>query len=164
MRKNFSEAYVINTRDIRPRPGCSALDEVQLSGRRSLLRTYEEIAESEEKTYQRNPLTILCQGAALSTDCLGYPCHFEGGKFLGFLLGNSENHVTVKTRGSVVLQIPGASDDDRGRGVYVTGANDFSLSKSHGAVEIGKIRFFQNGRCAVAFKRTDDARPLNLSV
>ena len=52
----------------------------------------------------------------------------------------------------------------RGLSEYVSGPNSFSLNKVPGAGEIGAIRYFCDGKAAIAFRRHDDERSLSLDV
>lgn len=161
------DEYSVYAKDINPRPGLTPLDEFKLQGGKSILRAYEQVRDVEERLFPRDPLTILAQGAALGQDEHGTVTLYRPNrnqKFLGFLRANSENQVAVMVRGSVVLRIPGVSENHVGRCIYVHGPNKFSLTEGQGSALIGQIRYIQGNRCAVAFKREGDQRPLNLTV
>lgn len=159
------DPYIRYAKDIKPRMGFSVLDEAKAMGGPSLLRVFEETTDQKESRFSRDAETILCQGAAVGADREGVVHHFwprEGLRFIGFLQGQGEKELAVKVRGSILLKIKGASEGSRGDSVYCSGPNTFTLEPI--GVEIGKIRFFQNGHCAVAFKRDGDRKPLNLRV
>lgn len=165
--KKLNDPYLRFTKDITPRIGCTILDEVRLSPGPSLTRAFERIADEEDRRFNRNPATILCKGAALGIDEAGEVGHFwpgRGLKFIGYLEGNAEKELAVKTRGSVVLSIPDASEGNRGDRVYCAGPNTFTLSPTRGAAEIGRVRYWQAGRSTVAFRREGDERPLDLKI
>lgn len=135
----------------------------------SLTRTYELVQKTEQKDFRRKPREFLTKGAAAGADSTGLVSHFwpnKGLVFAGFVIDNylEVDKVCVKTRGSVVLRIPGSKETDRGKSVFTVGPDAFSLKESPGAIEIGKIRYCQGERCAVAFRPTGDERPLDLSL
>lgn len=133
------------------------------------MKALREYPRSYETTIKRETTAFFDEGLETPNGA----CLFEkdqkvapympGCKFLGFVAGNiDEGRAVVNTRGAVVLKIAGATDEDRGRTVYATGENAFSLKK--GGVPIGMIRHCENERCSVAFKRPGDERPLDLIV
>lgn len=131
----------------------------------SLTRTYESIADTEQKDFQKLADFLLCKGAACGLDESGKCVHMRPGiDFLGFLEGQNETKAGVRTRGSIMLRIEGLTDADVKKTVYCSGPNDFSLDKKRGSSECGKIRYVQNGRAAVAFRRFGDERPLSLDT
>ena len=175
MNEAQQDLYLRHTQDFKPRIGFTSLDESQATAGPSLNRTFERLPDPREEimhVFKRDPEEILCKGAACGLDAEGIARHFQLGLgFLGFVERNVERYsslitdgVCVKTRGAVNLKVEGATDEHRGKPVFCSGPNDFSLEKQRGAAEIGKIRYFQNGRASVAFRRFDDNRPLNLSL
>jgi hypothetical protein len=145
--------------------GLTPHDAACLSPGPSLVRTFEFVADSEQKDYPKSGEYILCKGAAVGLDESGQCCHYAPGlNFVGFLLGQTENRACVKTRDSIVLKIEGVSDEDQRQPVFCSGPNEFTLDRQQGAVEIGKIRFVENGLAIIAFRRFNDDRPLNLDV
>ena len=159
------DPYLRKASDVKPPIGMTPLDYAKVSPARSLVRTFESIHDSELKDFPKSRDHILAKGAAVGLDDSGVCSHFAPGmKFVGLLEGQSDTRAGVRTRGAVVLRIEGATDADRGRAVYCSGCNDFSLDKERGAEEVGKIRYVQSGRVAVAFRRFDDDRPLNLDI
>jgi hypothetical protein len=165
--KKQTDPYLRNISEIEIPIGMTALDAAQRTPGPSLIRFYETVADKEQQDYPRLQNYILARGAAVGVDESGRCCHFWAGRelrFVGFLEGQAERRAVVKTRGSIVLHIAGVQDADRLKPVYCHGPNDFSLDKLPGAAEIGKIRYVQNGRAAVAFRREGDDRPLNLDV
>jgi hypothetical protein len=168
MPDEFHDHFLIHSKDVTPRLGCTFLDEMKLRGGQSLARKWESVQDAQEQQFKRDPLAFLCQGAAMGlSEKENIAVHYWAGrnlKFIGFLIGQAETGAVIKTRGSVVLLVPGAIEGDRGRSVFCTAPNAFSLSRASGAAEIGQIRYVQNGHCAVAFKRADDEKPLDLSL
>lgn len=159
------DPYMRHVSEIDTTWGTNAFDAALRLPGPSLLRTYECIDDTEQKDFPKSRNHVLCKGAAVGLDESGQCCHMVPGmKFMGFLEAQTETRAGVRTRGSVVLQIEGVVDSDVKKPVYCSGANDFSLDKKRGSSEIGKIRYIQNGRAAVAFKRFDDDRPLSLDV
>lgn len=150
--------------------GMTPLDAASIQPARtpSLVRTYENINDREEKDFPRSGDEIMAKGAAVGLDKAGYCRHFWPDKdlnFIGFLEGQTGNRAIVKTRGSVVLKIEDATDKDCGRPVYCLGPNSFILSNLPGTALIGAIRFVQvEGRAHVAFRRYNDTRPLILDI
>jgi len=142
------------------------LDQARRSPGPSLVRVYEVTKDRETKVLRRDPDEILCKGAAAGEDEKGIVHHFTPGlRFRGFIEGNSDpDRVVLRTRGSLLLNIPGADDaKHRGAVVYVSGANRFSLVVEAGSEEAGRIRYVR-GNSALAFRATGDERPLDLNV
>lgn len=157
------DPYIRLTKAVTPRAGFTALDEVRATGGPSLTRVYERVPDEKQSRFDRNPEKILCPGAALGRDAAGEVHHYRQGlKFIGFLIANGESDLAVKVRGSIVLSIPGAFEVNRGDSVYCSGPNTFSLEPI--GAEIGKVRYYQDGRCAVAFRRQGDEKPLDLRI
>jgi len=157
--------YLRHGSAIVPPIGMTPLDYAKVTPNRSLVRTFEMIHDTEQKDYPKSREHILAKGAACGLDDAGRCSHYQPGmKFVGFMEGQSDIRAGIRTRGSVVLRIDGATDAYRGRPVYCSGCNSFTLEKQRGAVEIGRIRYVQGGRAAVAFRRFDDDRPLNLDI
>lgn len=164
-KKEPIDSYIRYAADVAPRMGFTVLDEVKATGGPSLVRTFEEIKDQKQSRFTRDPETILCPGAGLGVDPAGVVHHFwkgQGLKFIGFLVANGDKELAVKVRGSIILKIEGASEGSRGDSVFCSGPNEFHLEPI--GPEIGKVRFFQNGRCAVAFRREGDEKPLDLRV
>lgn len=160
-----SDPYLRHASDLKPPLGMSASDFARMTPGPSLARTFEMTRDEEQKDYPKSPKLILCRGAAIGLDESGTCTHMAPGlKFLGFLESQNELRAGLRTRGSVLLTIPGATDKDRGKSICCDGPNSFSMGKKRGAAEIGKVRFVQNGKAAIAFRRYNDDRPLNLDV
>lgn len=160
------DPYVLFEKDIKPRPGFSVIDEARLIPRCSISRTYELMLDVAQVHRKRIPGVILCPGAACGINSDGHVTHFWPGQdleFLGFLVAQGdERMVSVKTRGSLILKLPSA---EPGNKVYCQGPDIFSLTETPGSAEIGKIRYCRgDDRCAVAFKREGDSRPLDLDL
>jgi len=166
VKNNENDKYLRHVNEIDTPLGMSAYDAVRLSPGPSLVRHYETIDGAEQKDFKKNGDFVLAKGAAVGLDGGGDCCHFAPGlKFVGFLEGNqNQGRCGVRTRGSVILKVEGATEADRKAPVYVNGPNDFSLERQGGAAEIGRIRFVQDGRAAVFFRSFNDNRPLILEV
>ena len=161
------DPYLKHVSDIEVPLGMTAHDAARVSPGPKIVRTFELLADSEEKDFPKSADHILAKGAACGLDETGQCSHLSPDfpTFCGFLEGSTADRATLKTRGSVILQIEGAEDErHRGEPVFCYGPSDFTLDQVRGSVEIGRIRFVQDGRVAVAFKRFDDSRPLNLSL
>lgn len=162
------DQYLRNVSEIKPPLGMTAYDFARVNPGPSLVRTYETVHGQEQGVFPKSREHLLCKGAAVGIDESGRCCHFWPEldlRFVGFLeQGCDETRAVVKTRGSVILKIEGATESDRGRAVYCLGPNSFTLAKVPGAAEIGKIRYVQGDRAAVAFRREGDDRPLNLDL
>lgn len=160
------DSHIRHTRDFTPPIGMSALDQAKRSPGVCLTRVYEMVKDRSQTTLRKDPDEILASGAAVGIDDEEICRHLqEGMAFKGFCLGQTEDRAVVQTRGSVILSIPGVTEGDRGKPVYATGPNSFSLRSSDGAVEIGAVRHVEeNGRAAVAFRATGDSKPLDLDV
>jgi len=128
-----------------------------------IVRTYETGIDQKSSTFQRPESVSPSKGEALF-EIDGQLVPFsKGANFAGFSEGTySDGKICSTVRGAVVLRISGATDADRGKTVYASGENSFSLKKP--GVEIGKIRHVENERAAIAFKRPEVERPLNLVV
>lgn len=127
-------------------------------------RTYETGIQKKFQDFPVEDGFTAGKGGALFESGGKVGPYRDGAQFAGFCEGTySPEKLCPMTRGSIVLRIPGASDRDRGRVVYASGENSFSLSGKKGC-PIGKIRHCESERCAVAFKRTGDPEPLNLEV
>lgn len=165
---DFHDPFLRHIKDIKCPLGLTPHDAAKLQPGHSIARSFENIRDQEQKRYPKPDEYILSQGTACGLDDSENCVHFWAGRvphFIGFLIGSSEREATVKTRGSIVLKIEGATDADRGKPVYCSGPNTFSLENSPGAAEIGRIRYVQdNSLAAVAFKRYDSEKPLNLSM
>lgn len=164
-----ADPYLRHTSDFPRRPGLSALDVAEKTPfAKSLSRCYETIyrGKREKLFYKKDSTYILQKGCAVGLDETGTAQHFKPGmKFLGLVEGQDLDRVCVRTRDSVILRIPGTSDDtDRGRSVYCHGPNDFSLEPREGSAEIGQVRFVQGEMVAVFFKKYNDDRPVDLVV
>lgn len=160
-----NDPFLTLIKDIKPRPGFSPLDEYRMSPRKSISRAYELTDFSEQIQRKSQEGFILCCGAAVGLNSDGRICHFWpniGLKFAGFLIASGDNcEVSIKTRGSVILSLPGAHPGDS---VFCFGPDSFSLTETPGSALIGKVRFCQGDRAAVAFRRSNDTRPLNLDI
>jgi len=160
-----NDPFLTLIKDIKPRPGFSPLDEYRMSPRKSISRSYELVSFSEQIRWKSQEGVILCPGSAVGIDSDSCVCHFWpnlGLEFIGFLIASGDNReVAVKSRGSVILNLQEAQP---GNSVFCCGPDTFSLTKSPGSAEIGKVRFCQGNRAAVAFRRTGDERPLNLEI
>jgi len=164
----FNDPFLRKPADIVAPVGMNKFDAAKLQPSKGTARTFEQIDDTEQKEYPKSEEEILAQGMAVGMANNGHCCHYWPGrveKFLGFLVGSNETRATVKTRGSIVLKIDGATKQDRGKTVYCEGPNSFSLHKSAGAAEIGTIRHVEgNGQAAIAFRRFDSEKPLSLNV
>jgi hypothetical protein len=162
--EKIHDPYIRHTADIKPRAGFSHLQEYRATPGPSLVRRFEMVRDSEEKRFGRDQRTVLCKGAAVGIDAAGTVGHFRKGlRWIGFLEGNSETEVAIRTRGVVILRIEGAGPADLGRSVFCGGPNTFGFSESLGPA-IGAVRFFQDGFTAVSFRREGDSRPLILET
>ena len=162
----IGDPYILFERDIVLRPGESSVDAARRIPRPSIHRVYEILAsEAEQIRRKRIPGIILCPGAAVGINKDNHIGHFWPGRgldFLGFLVALGDNReAAVQVRGSVVIKLPGAKPHAK---VYCSGPDSFSLIPTPGSAEIGAIRFVQNDRASVFFKRAGDPRPLNLDV
>ena len=111
----------------------------------------------------------MATGAAIAIDQDNKVVHYWPGRdlrFAGFLVAQTKDRCQIQTRGSAFLKLEGVQPEDRGQRVYCNGPNSFSLKPSSITdAEIGKVRFMERvNYAAVAFKREDDSRPLNLKV
>jgi len=161
------DQYLRHVSEIDAPIGMTPHDAARHSPGPSLPRAFEEVRDREQCVYPKSEEYIFCRGAAIGVDEDGQAFHFSpelDHRFVGFLLADVGNRADVQTRGSVVLRIEGATDSDRGKAVYCAGVNSFTLCKGKGAAEIGKIRYVQDGKAAVAFRRQGDERPLNLDI
>jgi hypothetical protein len=166
--KPFSDPFTRNVKDIKCPLGLSPFDAAKLQPGPSISRTYEQVRDEEQRDYPKQSDLILAAGCAVGLDDNGNAQHFYAGRidhFIGFLSGQGEKRAAVKTRGSIVLEIKGVTTADRGKPVYCVGPNEFTLKKTAGAAEIGAVRYSQgNSRAAVAFRRYDSDKPLNLRL
>lgn len=163
-RATAADNYLRKVSDIQPILGMTAFDAALRQPGPGINRIYEIVKGSKQQDFPKDKGEILCKGAAVGLDEAGTCRHFSPGiKFLGFLEGQSESRAGVRIRGAVVLKIEDVMDESRGLPVFTTGPDNFSLKKAHGA-EIGKIRFVQDGRASVAFRRDGDETPLDLNV
>lgn len=166
--KSFSDPFARNIKDIKCPLGLSPFDAAKLQPGPGISRTFEHVRDEEQKDYPKQKDLILACGCAVGLDDNNNAQHFYAGRiqrFIGFLKGQTENTAAVKTRGSIILKIKGATTEDRGKPVYCIGPNEFSLKKTSGAAEIGAVRYSQgNSRVAVAFRRYDSNKPLNLRL
>ena len=156
----FRDPFLRFTKEIKCPMGLSAFEAARLQPGPSLQRTYEQTpdSENEQRSYPKSEDHILTQGAACGLDEMGILCHYYPGvrRFVGFLEGQDAQSATVKTGGSVVLKIDGLTSTavDRGRTVFCSAPNSFSLKQVPGAAEIGVIRHVEGAnRAAVAFRR-----------
>lgn len=165
--KAFNDPFLLHISDIKCPLGMTAHDAAKMQPGPGIARTYEQIPDSEQKEYPKSPDFILAAGMAVGVSESGECGHFwanQGQKFVGFLVGSNDRRASVKTRGSIVLKLDGATEKDRGKPVYCTGPNSFSLKRSPGAAEIGIIRYVQGNLAAVAFRRHDSDKPLSLGL
>ena len=164
----FQDPFLRHVRDINVPLGLTPHDAARMQPGPGFARTFELIADNEQREYPKSSDLILAGGAAVGIDENGICSHFwagQGKKFVGFLTGSNENRAVVKTRGSIVLKLDSATQIDRGMPVYCTGPNSFSLKRSQGACEVGIVRYVQgNGRAAVAFRRHDSDKPLPVDL
>lgn len=159
------DKYLRHIDDIKPIPGMTVFDSAMKKPGASCVRTFEVTEDSKQQDFQKDKEEILAKGCACGLDTAGICRHFEPGlRFLGFLEGQTEDRAGVKVRGAIVLTIEGTSAESRGLPVFTSGPDQFSLKESRGAAEIGKIKYWQNGRVSVAFRRDGDPKPLNLSL
>lgn len=165
--REIGDPYNLFVADVSSIPlGLDAFEASRGMPRKSINRSFEMVADQEEKKYRRSPLIIPAIGAAAGIGTDGLLVHYWAGwglKFAGFVIAcGGNNIVAVKTRGSVMLRLPGAK---LGQSVFGLGSNVFSLSQTPGAAEIGKVRFVEgSSRCAVAFRSEGDQRPLHLEL
>ena len=162
-----NDPYLRHISDVDVPIGMTPHDAAKRTGGPSLVRTFEQLRDREQRVYPKNQEYIFCKGASIGVDEDGQAFHFSQEldlRFVGFLLGDTGDRAEVLTRGSVILKIEGATDADRGAVVFCTGVNSFTLRKEKKAAEIGKIRYVQDGKAAVAFRRQGDERPLNLDI
>ena len=159
-----TDPYLILTDNVKPPIGLNAIDFLKGSPGRSLTRTFELLTDHDEATHlPKYNNHFLCHGAACGLDHENKIVHFysdQGLRFAGFLTGQSGDgtEAALKTRGSVLLHVPGATPEDVGRDVFCSGPDAFSLSRK--GDKIGKIRHVnEHGMCLVFFKQTDDPRP-----
>ena len=165
-KSNLKEDYLILVSESQTTPGANSFDVARAMPGKSLTRTFESIEDETQKDFPKYSDHILARGAICGLDESGNVTHFAPGqRFVGILEGQTEKRANVRVRGSVVVRVKGAtSEDDRGKCVYCSDFISFTLQKESGAAEVGRIRFFQEGRAAVAFKRIEDEKPLNLKV
>lgn len=165
--KGFNDEYLQTTEGVRP-PNCiHPFDFLKRQPKKSLNRTYEMIEDRKQTHLPKYPTHVLTQGSAVGLNCDQKVCHFYPDQdliFLGFLEGQSEDQAAVWVRGSVSLYVEGADEGSRGQKVYCSGPDSFSLRKSRGSAEIGIVRFSQNGRCNVFFRREGDPIPCDLHI
>ena len=167
MNGNKQDQYLRHIADVKSIPGMTAFDAAMRQPGPSIPRTYEILKGSEQTNFPKPQEVIMAQGAACGVDSGGMLRHFwpgQGLKWAGFLVAQTHDTGSVKTRGSIVLKVETATDENRRRPVYCYGPNEFSIENKPGSVEIGKIRFTQDGRSNVAFRREGDQRPLNLKI
>lgn len=160
------DPYITYERDVKVPLGLSVEQAVRQIPRINISRTYESINDTEQVDRKRLKDEILCPGAACGISADGLVRHFFPDRdlsWLGFLIALGDNGVVcVRTRGSVILHLPGAV---RGQRVFCSGPDKFSLIETKGSVEIGLVRHISEAvKAAVAFKRAGDSRPLNLDV
>jgi len=159
-----NDPFLTLIKEIKPRPGFSPLDEYRMSPRKSITRSYELVNFSEQIRRKSLEGVILCAGAGCGLNSVNQVCHYWPGlnlDWLGFLIAIGDIEVAVKTRGSVILNLPEARSGDS---VFCSGPDSFSLTETPGSAQIGKVRFCQGNRAAVAFRRSGDERPLNLEI
>lgn len=159
-----TDPFLVITDSVKPPIGLSAIDFLKSSPGRSLNRTYELLSDHTEATHlPKYKNHFLCQGAAVGLDAENKIVHFYSDKnlkFAGFLTGQSGDglEASLKTRGSLLLEVPGATSEDIGRDVFCSSPDMFSL-RPRGA-KIGKIRYVnEHGMSLVFFKQPDDPRP-----
>lgn len=166
----FCDPFLRFAKNIKCPLGLSPFEAIRVQPGPSLQRTYEQTArEDEQRSYPKAADLILIQGAAVGLDEKGLCCHYWPGVpcFTGFLVGQNEKSATVKTGGAVVLKIDGLRSTalDRGRPVFCNSPNSFSLEQAPGAAQIGVIRYVEGAnRAAVAFRRYDSKKPLNVNI
>jgi len=161
------DPYLRHTSDFTPPIGMTPLDQAKHSPGRCLARVYEHGEDRAQSSFAKRPEEILVAGACVGKDPEDGKCtHFtKGMPFLGFLVGQTSDRAVVNTRGSLILSIVGVSEGDRGKPVFCTGPNSFSLRSSAGSQECGAVRHVaENGRAAVAFRSTGDCKPLDLDI
>jgi hypothetical protein len=164
----FHDPFLRNARDIVCPTGLGPFDAAKITPGYGIMRTFEGIRDKEQRDYPKQSDLILAAGCAVGLDDGGNCQHFYAGRvkhFIGFLVGQTKNRAVVNTCGSVILKLDGVTSADMGKPVYCAGPNTFSLTRSHGAAEMGAIRFVEsNGCAAVAFRRYDSDKPLCLKI
>ena len=132
---------------------------------REVPRTYEMVSDQQQREFPKASGATVLKGQAVALDQDGHVVPFApGGRFLGFCTGQTATKCAVQVRGSIVLLLRGVTEDHAGTPVFCDGPNSFSIEKRRGSAEVGKVRYSQNERCAVAFRREGDEKPLNLRV
>lgn len=164
----FQDPFLRRTDSIRPRPGCTVFDEIKLQPGPTIPRTFEHVADQKQQQLPKCQDEILTPGAAVGLDEKNVIKHFykdRNLRFVGFLAGQTELIASVKVRGSILLRLEGVKPEDRGKPVYCSGPNEFSLTPGNGAAEVGVVRYQERDNfAAVSFRRFDDERPLNLKL
>lgn len=165
--KPFTDPFLRKAEDIKCPLGLTPFDAVRIQPGPGLARTFERVRDEEQRDYSKQSDLILSCGCAVGLDDDGNVQHYYAGRvgrFVGFLLAQTASRATVRTRGSIVLKVEGATADDRGAAVYCISPNEFTIKKVRGAAEIGVVRYEQGGRFAVAFRRYDSEKPLDLRL
>jgi hypothetical protein len=165
------DRYIVYTNDVKPRIGFSIVDEFQYTPRSSLSRIFSTMqGEDRSSTMllkKRDPLQLLCQGAAAGLDKTDTIRHlnpndeFQG--FMGFIEKNHDGDlVSVRTRGVVVLTITDAENMALQYPVFASGPNTFSSIETPGSHKIGFLLFKEGlspARYGVCFYRFDYRAP-----
>lgn len=162
------DPYLQLSSNFKTSPGMTPLDVAHRSPGPSLARVFEVIKDKETRVLRRDPEEILCKGAAAGQTSESEAVHHfaPGLKFKGFVEGCIHpDLVVLKTRGSLLLKVLGATYRDRGKPVFCNGPNSFTLVAEDGSAEAGRIRYLtESGQAAVCFRAHGDERPLDLDV
>lgn len=102
---------------------------------------------------------VIYQGAAIGLEIAsGYAHSLQTtDKFIGFAedhvdalnSSDGEKNIRIKRRGSVILELSGATITDVGKAIYATDDNTFTLSSGGDAVYIGQISRYESGESVI---------------
>lgn len=163
-----ADPFLRHSSNFKTSPGMTPLDVAHRSPGPSLARVFEVTKDKETLVRRRDPEEILCKGAAAGQTSESEAVHHfaPGLKFKGFVEGCVDpDCVVLKSRGSVLLKVEGATYRDRGEPVFCHGPNSFTLVAEAGSAEVGRIRYLtESGQAAVCFRTHGDERPLDLDV
>ncbi len=139
-------------------PGQSGLDLHAQSPSGSIRRTFEgeRMTGNETKEFRTPERWVLRGGCcvALCEDGLARPAlpAYDLERILGFCIRTIDgNRVVVRVGGSIVLMVEELTPNDAGKTVFVLGPNTFTLDNQAGGLELGCVKFIQDGRAVVSF-------------
>ena len=168
--KGFSDPYLRTTDDIKLRViGYSLFDNLMREGGPEIPRMMS-CGDYEQANFKKYENQRLAKGAAVALDENHKLVHFWPSRklrFVGFLNAQNAEEAGVRTRGTIVLHIPGVRTEHRGEKVYCSCPNDFHLDNRRGAAQIGSILYVDedlNESAYVYHKRFDDERPEDLTL